>query len=578
MRLLILFLFSLHLFVSQAAERYSVIIGGAFHDALFDITQDHDDQISAVGYSQQFVKTTAQPKTYTDPFAYLASLNSANGEQIRLIKLDEQAKTTLDKSMALPQFNRAYSLVKTPENGYFIGGDSQDGQLLVVHLNAHGTTVFINKFGTKNYDQMSKLVPLRDGGVLAVGSSITSRDFGDPLYEQGLGLNDIYITRFAKNGRKLWSKKYGTVHDDRGIDATEAYDGSLIIAATTDIGKDRGITLLRLSENGDKVWLKEYSTEGTSNIHDLITLRDNTFLASISYVNTNGSEQIRLVEFDLQQNIKAEHNISTPRSSALYSIKEQSNGRIIGVGYTTDHQNMNTDAFAILFNPRLKPLWQYNYGNSNRNLFRSVIVLRDGTYAAAGETVAPNSESTNMWVVKLATDGSIQPLHTDATSLYDALNKTFAPEIKKGEITITKDLTITLLHPALLFKTGVYELTHYQKSFLHRFSPRLLALLNRYQKSIEGLKINGHTSSEWRNTDFTQRYLKNSRLSTQRSYAVLSNIFADPSNRTYQQWLSHILSSDGYAFAKLIKKPDEDAVQSRRVTFKIVLGKSLTQK
>jgi outer membrane protein OmpA-like peptidoglycan-associated protein len=572
MRFLLLFI-SIFLYASQPLDKYSVVIGGPFTDALYDITQDHDAQISSVGFSQKFQTVKRKPKTYTNPFDYLESLNEAKGEQIRLIKLDESAQTTLDTSMKLPVFNRASSLIKTPANGYFIGGDTQEGELLVIHLDDNGRVLFNRQFGTRNFDRMHKLVALRDGGVLAVGSSITSRDFADPMYEQGLGLNDIYLTRFSKSGQKLWSKKYGTIHDDRGIDATEAYDGSILVVATTDIGKDRGITLMRLSENGDKIWLNHYGKSGVLNVYDLITLRDEHFLASLSYQHPEKGEQIRLVKFDLQQNLLAEHNITTDKSSAIYSIKEQSNGKIIGVGYTTDDRHINTDAFAISLDPLLKPLWQHNYGNDSRNLFRSVVVLRDGNVAAAGETVASGSEVTNMWIVKLAPDGSILPLHTYASTLYDALIDEFAPEIRKGEITITKDLVITLSHPALLFKAGVYELTPYQERFLKNFSPRLSALLWGYRNSIEGLSINGHTSSEWRGTDFTGRYLKNAKLSTRRSYAVLHNIFSEPANKNYQQWLSQILSSDGYAFAKLIKKPDEDAVKSRRVTFGIVLGK-----
>ncbi|MEA3372879.1 MAG: OmpA family protein [Campylobacterota bacterium] len=569
MRIFILFISLFGLLYSQTENSYSIVIGGTFEDSLYDITQDHDGQISAVGYSQNFKTTNTEPETYTDAFEYLSSLNSARGEQIRLVRLDSQANITLDRSMNFKAFNRASSLIKTPQNGYYIGGDTQEGQLLVIRMDSHGTIKFSQQFGTKNFDRMHKLVLLRDGGVLAVGSSITSRDFSDALYEQGLGLNDIYLTRFSKEGRRLWSKKYGTIYDDRGIDATEAYDGTILVAATTDIGKDRGITLMRITENGDKIWLKQYTKSGVFNVYDLITLRDDHFLASLSYKDPLKGEQIRLLKFDLQQNLLAEHNISTAKSSALYSIKEQSDGKIIGVGYTTDKRHINTDAFAISFDPLLKPIWQYNYGNTNRNLFRSVTILRDGSYVAAGETVAPHSEVTNMWIVKLGDDGSIISLRQSARSLYDNLYDTFSNEIAEGKITITRDLTITLVHPALLFKTGIYELTAEQKTFLNQFAPKLLKTLSAYKPNINALRINGHTSSEWRGADFTHRYLNNAKLSTQRAYSVLSDIFTQTGTKKHQQWLSDILTNEGYAFSKLIKKPDEDAVLSRRVTFKI---------
>ncbi len=567
--LLLLLLSSLH---AANSNEYSIIIGGPFEDALYDITQDHDGQISTVGYSQSFSDSkTPASQTYHNAFDYLASLKGAQGEQIRLLRLDAKGDITLDRSLGLTQFNRAVSVIKTPENGYFIGGDTQDGELLVVHLSSNGDVLFTQKFGTKNFDRLHRLISLRDGGVLAVGSSITSRDPNDSLYEQGLGLNDIVLTRFTKSGQKRWSKKYGTLHDDRGITATEAYDGTILVAGTTDIGKDRKITLMRITENGDRIWLRKYGKKGIFNVHDLITLRDEHFLASLSYLDSKKIQHIRLAKFDLQRNLLAERNISTDAGAALYSIKEQSDGKIIGVGYTIDKRQANTDALAISLDPALRPIWKHDYGNRNRNLFRSVKVLRDGTYAAVGETVAPHSEITNMWIIRLNEDGSVVQLSSSARSLYEHLCDTFKDEIDRGMITITKDLIITLIHPTLLFKAGVYELSDTQRKFLDSFSPRFLLALRPYRPQITALRINGHTSSEWRGTDFTRRYLNNAKLSTQRAYSVLSDLFSHESSQPYRLWLSDIVTSDGYAFSQTIRRPDEDKVLSRRVAFQFIM-------
>lgn len=565
---LFLLLIALH---AADTNEYSIIIGGPFEDALYDITEDHDGQISAVGYSQMYAISHTSSQTYHNAFDYLASLNKARGEQLRLLRLDGQGRITLDKSLNLTQFNRAVSVIKTPQNGYFVGGDTQDGELLVVHFGSNGEILYTHKFGTENFDRLHRLIALRDGGLLAVGSSITSRSLSDSIYEQGLGLNDIFLTRFSKSGNKEWSKKYGTIYDDRGITATEAYDGTILVAGTTDIGKNRNITLMRVTENGDKIWLRQYGHDGVLNLYNLITLRDNHFLASLTYQDSDKGEQIRLAKFDLQRNLLAEHNISTETSAALYNIKEQSDGKIIGVGYSIDTAKANTDALAICFDPTLKPLWKQNYGNQNRNLFRSVKVLHDGSYAAAGESVAPHSEVTNMWIVKLHNDGSVVQLSANVRSLYEHLRNIFNDEIRTGKITVNKDLTITLIHPTLLFKTGVYTLTAPQKKFLNSFSPRLLKALQPYRSQISALRINGHTSSEWKNTDFTHRYLNNAKLSTQRAYSVLSDIFSLETNQPYQKWLSNIVTNDGYAFSQTIKRQNEDKVLSRRVEFKIVV-------
>ncbi|MDX1295364.1 MAG: hypothetical protein R3302_03805, partial [Sulfurimonadaceae bacterium] len=221
----LLALVSFCLGLTAASNDFSVIIKGPFQDALYDVTEDHDGQISAIGFTQDFKAAPAVSETYYNAFDYLAAQSRSHGEQIKLVRIDDQGETTFEHSLKLPEFNRAVSVVKTPANGYLIGGYTQDGQMLVTKIDQNGNQLFLKRFGTKNHDRMNRLVALRDGGVLAVGTSVTSRDRGDKLFQQGLGHNDITLTRFSRNGQQLWSKKYGTVHDDSGIDATEAYDG-----------------------------------------------------------------------------------------------------------------------------------------------------------------------------------------------------------------------------------------------------------------------------------------------------------------------------------------------------------------
>jgi outer membrane protein OmpA-like peptidoglycan-associated protein len=567
----LLALVSFCLGLTAASNNFSVIIKGPFQDALYDVTEDHDGQIGAVGFSQSFEAAPAASETYYSAFDYLAAQNRSRGEQIKLVRLDDQGETTFEHSLSLPEYNRAVSAVKTPGNGYFIGGYTQDGQMLVTKIGQNGERRFLKRFGTKNLDKMHRIVALRDGGVLAVGTSVTSRDRSDNLFKQGLGHNDISLTRFHRNGQQLWSKKYGTVYDDNGIDATEAGDGSIIVLGTTDQGAKRIVSFMRLGENGDKIWRKEYNSQGYHNAYDLITLNNGRFMTSLTQRSSSGTEQIRLVTFDLQENILNERNISTDAGHALHAIAEHRNGTITGVGTVTHMPSGRSDALAMHFDAQGNTIWKKEYGGPGSDLFRNLKILRDGTIAAVGETVASGSEVTDMWVVKLHDDGSVASKATVTATVYTHLNEALSEEIGKGNVTLGKDLTITLSHPVLLFKVGVYELTPVQKTFLELFSNKLLKALQSYKGQIAGLRINGHTSSEWKGADFTERYLNNAELSTQRAFSVLSHLFRHQANKPYQQWLTDILSNDGYSYSKIVKNPVEDREASRRVAFEIVL-------
>ncbi|NOQ31297.1 MAG: OmpA family protein [Helicobacteraceae bacterium] len=572
-KLLLFLIFPLFLFSN---EDYSIVIKGKFNDSLSDITQDYNGNLSVVGFSEKF-STSIKPKqqTFYNAFDYLASTKDNSAKQIRLIRLNEEGNINLDFSASLSQMNRAVSVIKTPTNGYYIGGYTENGSLLLLKLDASANVIFSKTFGTQSYDQMNQLVALKDGGVLAVGSAITTRSKMDNIFNQGLGVNDIFVTRFSKNGELLWNKKLGTTNDDRGVSATEAYDGTILLIGTSAKGDNREVLLFRLSENGDKIWMQNYKKHKMLNVYSLITLRDQNFLTLLTYYDEKYKEKIKLVKFDLQKNILQETDVDYKGSSKLVDIKESVNNELIAVGQTTN--TGKTKALAIKFSKDLLPVWKNVYGTNSRELFNAVTITSDGQYAVAGEKTTSDNEFTNMWVLKLFNDGGIAPkvFNKDSSevikALYAQLNIVFAKEIKNGTIKISKNLKITFDYGRFNFKVGEYKLTKEQNEFLAPFSKKLLETLKPYAKYIKRFRVNGFTSSEWKSATSETGYLKNSKLSSARGFEVLSKIYK--TNKTDQKWLSKILDNSGNSYADQVKLYNaEDKKASRRVELKIVLN------
>jgi len=399
----LLFLTSL---VYSKPTNFSIVIEKPFNEALFDITQDYDRQISAIGFSQSF-KTTqnSTKKSYDNVFDFLKSSSSDYGTQIHLIKIDKYGKTTLSKTTQLPKFNKSTAIVKTPTNGYFVGGSTLEGSLILLKLDANAQPIFTKIFGTHNYDKMNNMILLADGGILTIGSAMTTRCKEDNLFTTGLGKNDIYLTRFSQDGQILWSKKYGTQNDDIGIDAVEAIDGSIIVLSSTSYNNKKEISFMRINENGDKIWLQKYNTDKIVRAHSLIRLRDNNFLVALSYEDDMDKEQIRLVKFDMYKNILIEKNISTTYSSVLTDIEEFTDRTLIGVGYVKDE--FNSDGLVMILSDDLTMLTQEHYGDENYDKFNALTILHNSKIAIAGINRSKNSQESNMWIVKLNRDGTI---------------------------------------------------------------------------------------------------------------------------------------------------------------------------
>ena len=551
-------------------SEYSLIIDKPFNNELLSIDQDNDRTISAVGFIKKHKADSSPSIAYTNPFDYLESVSSRYGTKMQLIKADAGANIIIDKSISISKLSKAVSLVKTPNNGYFVGGYTTSGELIVLKLDSNANTIFKKTFGTKNYDTLKTIIRLSDGGVLAVGTSMTSRDTHDPLFKTGLGLNDIYLTRFSKDGYKLWSKKYGTQHDDEGIDAAQAHDGSIIVLSSTMQEGQRDLTLMRIDENGNKIWLKQYADNNSIVPRKLLKLRNNNFLAALSYKDESNKEQIRLIKFDLRKNLLLDKKIYTTYASELLDIKEFSNGGIVGVGYVKDA--FNTDALAMVLDSNLNMLYQQHYGDENYDILNSLVILENSQVAAAGLCTAKNSQESNMWILKLNRDATISQVASSANDIYNKLVHLFKDDIDANKIKIKRDLSIEFTDARLLFEVSKYELNKTQKIFLENFSNKLIPFLHRYQSQIDTLEVNGHTSSEWGDADFSQNFLKNEKLSMNRAYSTMSYMFSIQDEKL-KRYLSGIFRGSGYGFSKkiMIDEHVEDKVRSRRVSFKIVL-------
>lgn len=562
-------LLTLLLFASIYAKEFSLIIEKPFNEALFDITQNYDRTISAVGFTKEYKSNASQATSYSNAFDYLGSLSNSNGKQISFIQIDNQANILRDKTSKMSKLSEAVALVKTPSNGYFVGGHTLDGSLLISKLDSNANVVFSKVFGTKNYDRMSNLILLSDGGVLAVGSATTSRSQSDAMFETGLGLNDTYLTRFSKEGRKVWSKKYGTLHDDAGIDAVEAHDGSILVMSITSYKNNKNLTLMRISENGNKIWLKQFKKEKNITPYKIIKLRDNNFLLSLSKRDELHKEQIRLIKFDLQNNVLIDKEISTSYSSALKDIKEYSDGSLIGVGFVKD--TYNTDALVMILDNTLSMLHQEHFGDENYDVFNAVTILHNSQSAVAGLNTNPTSQESNMWIAKINRDGTMTQVTSKRENYLLSLRKLFAEEIRHKKLKIKEDLTIEIIDTKLLFLTGKYKLNDAQKIFLDKFSKKLIPFLYKNKDSITALEVNGHTSSEWKSKNFEESYLNNEKLSMRRSYETLTHIFKNQDS-TKQKWLSKIIKGSGLAFSKkVVFDSIEYKQRSRRVSFKLIM-------
>jgi len=160
-------------------------------------------------------------------------------------------------------------------------------------------------------------------------------------------------------------------------------------------------------------------------------------------------------------------------------------------------------------------------------------------------------------------------------SLYQELNKEFKNDLEEWNAYIdSKSLSIIFKEPDVLFEKGEYSIKGRFKIILNDFFPRYIQVLNseEFRSKILSIRIEGHTSSEWRkDTGERKSYLNNMSLSQLRASEVLQYVLRTRLNGSYK-WIRDRLVAVGYSSSKIKLTADkiEDKQLSRRVEFKVV--------
>jgi outer membrane protein OmpA-like peptidoglycan-associated protein len=159
-------------------------------------------------------------------------------------------------------------------------------------------------------------------------------------------------------------------------------------------------------------------------------------------------------------------------------------------------------------------------------------------------------------------------------ALYEALTTEFQADLKRWNAAIDKDtLSFEFKSPDILFGLGSSEMRPQFKSVLSDFFPRYMGILNRFKSSINEVRIEGHTSSQW-NTGINpeEAYFRNMELSQSRTRSVLLFVQGLKASTEDQAWIRRNVAAVGLSSSRLVldTKGNEDGERSRRVTFRVI--------
>ena len=157
--------------------------------------------------------------------------------------------------------------------------------------------------------------------------------------------------------------------------------------------------------------------------------------------------------------------------------------------------------------------------------------------------------------------------------IYDHLKEEFSEDLKRWEAELLNDpIVIRFLSPEIMFHAGKSTIQPRFKNILRDFCPRYFTVLNQFQKYIEEIRIEGHTSFEcYGARTQTEAYFKNLKLSQNRTISVLQYcVTARSLNSDIKNWTIKHATANGLSSSRPLcaSKSVSCQARNRRVEFR----------
>ena len=159
------------------------------------------------------------------------------------------------------------------------------------------------------------------------------------------------------------------------------------------------------------------------------------------------------------------------------------------------------------------------------------------------------------------------------------LNSEFKDDFEKWGAVLEDDLTIRFTNQRVLFAVNSAKIkkggwfANMLEDFFPRYMKVIADILDKFgEKEILAIRIEGHTSSEYKDAGNESPYIKNMELSQDRARNILGYVLGLPQASEYQNNAYNLITANGLSSSKLIYNENgrEDKDASRRVEFKLL--------
>ncbi len=350
-----------------------------------------------------------------------------------IIKVDENGEEEWQRTIGTRYSEEARSVTQTTDNGFVVVGSTNHPKyghgskdVLVVKLDKTGMILSQLILGGKGLDEIEKVIPTTDGGVLMgiysrsgayEGQSRSKINSRDLLSQNSSTTNNNSSSDYQSTSTNN-NSNYTNISDPNHNHSTENYDINFYGKAIGNYGEG-DYWIVKLDKNGAVQWEKNFGGSEDDHIRTMALTDSGYIIGGESRSQTSGNKRTKLEEgtdlwllsLDNDGNEQWQRSYNFKNRDVLMSLNtiknsnSETKGFLIG-GYTQSEGKVqsNDETFWMLYVDRNgKEEWRkYVEGKDKKNEERlvSAILNKDSSYILAG-TSAEELGKENWKIVKL---------------------------------------------------------------------------------------------------------------------------------------------------------------------------------
>ncbi|TET45521.1 T9SS type A sorting domain-containing protein [candidate division TA06 bacterium] len=272
--------------------------------------------------------------------------------------------------------------------------------ILLAGVPAHGMITFEKTYGGTSWDWGTSVQQTPDGGYVVAG-------FTESF---GAGLWDFYLVKTDSMGTVTWDTTYGGNLDDASYSVQQTLDGGFIIAGFTEsFGAGyRDFYLVKTDSLGNLLWDATYGDSSSYEIGSSVQQTSDGGYIVVGRTMGPSSTNVYLVKADSLGNLTWDATYGDSLYQGGYSVVQTQDGGYIIAGSTyLFFGSDSSDVYLIKTDSLGDTLWTKTFGGNLSDRGSSIQQTQDGGYIIAGATESFGAGSTDVYLIKTDSAGTV---------------------------------------------------------------------------------------------------------------------------------------------------------------------------